>query len=262
MEKNQDQSRRKFIKTSALLTVAGIGISGTGTHLFANEQGNSEDTDFFKLPPLPYPYDALEPHIDKLTMQIHHDKHHAAYVAKINEAFKGAEGLTGEPPLDLIFQSLSNIAEENSDAKHPSPYQVTIRNNGGGHYNHSMFWKLMKPNGGGEPTGKIAEVLKASFDSFENFKTKMNQAALNRFGSGWAWLVKDPAGKLTIGSTPNQDNPLMDIVDFKGIPVLGIDVWEHAYYLKYQNKRIDYINAFWNVVNWDEVNRLYAEVRQ
>lgn len=233
-----------------------MAIQGLGEPLFAMERVQEED--FFKLPALPYPYEALEPHIDKLTMQIHHDKHHAAYVTKLNDAFKGAQGLTGEPPLDMIFQSLSSISEENSDPKHPSPYQVTIRNNGGGHYNHSMFWKLMSPKGGGLPTGMIAEAITATFDSFENFKTKMNAAGIGRFGSGWAWLVVSDKGKLEIGSTANQDNPLMDLADFHGTPVMGLDVWEHAYYLKYQNKRADYLNAWWNLVNWEEVNRLFA----
>ena len=195
MKDNQDQSRRKFIINSALLTVAGIGIKGLGSQVFGNGEIKAADTEFFKLLNLPYPYEALEPHIDKLTMQIHHDKHHAAYVNKLNEAFKGAEGITSELPLAMLFQSLSSIADENSDAKHPSPFQVTIRNNGGGHFNHSMFWKLMKPNGGGEPNGKIAEAINASFDSFANFKKKMNEACLSRFGSGWAWLVKDNTGK-------------------------------------------------------------------
>lgn len=260
MENKEQSSRRKFIKQSAILTIAGIGLGSMENNIFGAGKSFAAEGDFFILPPLPYAYDALEPHIDKLTMQIHHDKHHATYVAKLNEAFKGAEGIKGEPPLAMLFQSLSSIAEENSDPKNPSPFQVTIRNNGGGHFNHSMLWKLMKPNGGGEPTGAIAEAINASFDSFDNFKTKMNAAALGRFGSGWAWLVKNDAGKLSIGSTPNQDNPLMDLADFKGTPVLGIDVWEHAYYLKYQNKRIDYLNAFWNVVNWGEVNSLYTEV--
>ena len=259
MNQQQPPSRRKFIKQSGLLTLAGIGISALGTPLFGSEKTNAADEDFFKLPPLPYPYDALEPHIDKLTMQIHHDKHHAAYVAKLNEAFKGAQGLTSEPPLDMLFQSLSSISEENADPKHPSPYQVAIRNNGGGHYNHSMFWKLMKPNGGGSPTGKIADAINGSFDSFDNFKTKLNAAAASRFGSGWAWLVITEAGKLEIGSTPNQDNPLMDLADFKGTPILGLDVWEHAYYLKHQNKRADYIKDWWNVVNWEKAQQLFEQ---
>ena len=251
-------NRRTFIKQGAVLTVAGITLGGLGKQALGAMA--SGEGDIFKLPPLPYAYDALEPHIDKLTMQIHHDKHHAAYIAKLNDVFKGAQGLEGEPPMDLILQSLSTIGEEVNDPKHPSPYQVTIRNNGGGHLNHSLFWKLMKPNGGGNPSGKVAEAINASFDSFENFKTKLNAAAMSRFGSGWAWLVVNASGKLEIGSTPNQDNPVMDLAEFKGTPILGIDVWEHAYYLKYQNKRVDYVNAWWNVVNWDEVNRLLAAV--
>ncbi len=256
MEDSNYPARRKFIIQSAILTAAGMTLRLQPSALaFASA---AEDPDFFKLPPLPYAYDALEPHIDKMTMQIHHDKHHAAYVSRLNEAFKGASGLTEEPPLGMLFESLSTITEENPVPGHPSPYQVTIRNNGGGHYNHSMFWKLMKPKGGGPPTGAIADAINASFENFENFKAKMNAAAMSRFGSGWAWLVKNTAGKLEIGSTPNQDNPLMDLAEFRGTPVLGIDVWEHAYYLKYQNKRADYLTAFWNVVSWDEVNRLFA----
>lgn len=257
MENQQDSSRRKFIKQSAILTAAGMTISAMGGQVIAGITRPEED--IFKLPELPYAYDALEPHIDKMTMQIHHGKHHAGYATKLNEIFKGATGFDGAISLGMIFQTLSSISDDNSDPAHPSPYQVAIRNQGGGYYNHNMFWRLMKPNGGGSPTGKIAEVISASFDSFDNMKSKMNQAALNRFGSGWAWLVKDEAGKLQIGSTPNQDNPLMDICEFKGYPVLCLDVWEHAYYLKYQNKRADYLNAWWNLVNWDEVNRLYAE---
>ncbi len=256
MEKSN--SRREFL-TGAALLAAGLTLKSS-TLKAVMPEFFAADENIFKLPPLPYALDALEPHIDKVTMEIHHGKHHAAYVAKLNEAFKGAQGLKEEPPLDLLFQSLSSITDENPDPKNPSPYQVTIRNNGGGHLNHSMFWKMMKPKGGGPPNGKIAEAITASFETFENFKTKMNAAAISRFGSGWAWLVENGTGKLEIGSTPNQDNPLMDIVDFRGIPLLGIDVWEHAYYLKYQNKRADYVNAFWNVVNWDEVNRLLANV--
>jgi len=253
-------NRRKFIRQSALLTVAGLSLNTIGNSVLGKEfkPETEGEGDFYKLPPLPYAYDALEPHIDKLTMQIHHDKHHATYVTRLNEAFKGALGLTNEPPLDMLFQSLSSITDENPDPNKPSVFQVSLRNNGGGHYNHSMFWKLMKPKGGGPPTGPIADAIKATFDSFENFKGKMNAAAVSRFGSGWAWLVVNGAGKLEIGSTPNQDNPLMDLAEFKGRPVIGLDVWEHAYYLKYQNKRADYLNAWWNVVNWDEVNRLFA----
>jgi Fe-Mn family superoxide dismutase len=190
----------------------------------------------FMLAALPYTYDALEPHIDSMTMEIHHSKHHAAYVNNLNKAIHDIT----DTPLS-IEEIIKNI----------SKYSLAVRNNGGGHYNHSMFWRLMKFNGGGQPTGKLLDAINTSFGSFDNFKNKFNEAAKNIFGSGWAWLVLKN-GKLEIGTTPNQDNPLMDISDFKGVPILCLDIWEHAYYLKHQNKRIDYINAWWNVVNWDE----------
>ncbi len=197
----------------------------------------------FELPPLPYAYDALEPHIDANTMQIHHGKHHAAYVNNLNAA------LTGTPHEGKSLEELMSIVSQLSPA---------VRNNGGGHYNHSLFWTVLSPNGGGAPTGELASAIARDFGSFETFKEKFAQAAATRFGSGWAWLCAEK-GKLSICSTPNQDNPLMDVVtDCHGIPVLGLDVWEHAYYLKYQNRRPDYISAFWNVVNWEEVSRRYA----
>ncbi len=197
----------------------------------------------FELPPLPYAYVALEPHIDANTMQIHHGKHHAAYVNNLNAA------LTGTPHEGKSLEELMSIVSQLSPA---------VRNNGGGHYNHSLFWTVLSPNGGGAPTGELASAIARDFGSFETFKEKFAQAAATRFGSGWAWLCAEK-GKLSICSTPNQDNPLMDVVtDCNGIPVLGLDVWEHAYYLKYQNRRPDYISAFWNVVNWEEVSRRYA----
>jgi len=197
----------------------------------------------FELPSLPYAYDALEPHIDANTMQIHHGKHHAAYVNNLNAA------LTGTPHEGKSLEELMSIVSQLSPA---------VRNNGGGHFNHSLFWTVLSPNGGGAPTGDLASAIARDFGSFETFKEKFAQAAATRFGSGWAWLCSEK-GKLSICSTPNQDNPLMDVVtDCHGIPVLGLDVWEHAYYLKYQNRRPDYISAFWNVVNWDEVSRRYA----
>jgi len=200
----------------------------------------------FELPPLPYAYDALEPHIDSSTMQIHHGKHHAAYVNNLNAA------LTGTPHEGKSLEELMSIVSQLSPA---------VRNNGGGHYNHSLFWTVLSPKGSGAPTGELANAIQRDFGSFETFKEKFAQAAATRFGSGWAWLCSEK-GKLSICSTPNQDNPLMDVVtDCNGIPVLGLDVWEHAYYLKYQNRRTDYISAFWNVVNWDEVSRRYAAAR-
>ena len=190
----------------------------------------------FTLAALPYTYGALEPHIDAMTMEIHHSKHHATYVNNLNKA------------LHDVKDAPSSIEEI---IKNSSKYPIAVRNNGGGHYNHSMFWRLMKFNGGGQPTGKLLEAINASFGSFDDFKNKFNEAAKNIFGSGWAWLVLKK-GKLEIGTTPNQDNPLMDVSNFKGSPILCLDIWEHAYYLKHQNKRIDYINSWWNVVNWDE----------
>ncbi len=198
----------------------------------------------FQLPPLPYAFNALEPHLDARTMEIHHGKHHQAYVNNLNAAIAGtdAEKLT-------IEQICSNI----------SKYSVAVRNNGGGHYNHSLFWTIMAPNAGGNPSGKLAEAINSTFGSFDDFKTKFNQAAATRFGSGWAWLIKNSGGKLEVCSTPNQDNPLMDIAEVKGTPLLGLDVWEHAYYLHYQNRRPDYCNAFWNVVNWNEVAKRFEK---
>jgi Fe-Mn family superoxide dismutase len=192
----------------------------------------------FTLPALPYAANALEPHIDARTMEIHHGKHHNAYVTNLNNAIAGsdAEKLS-------IEEICANI----------SKYPDAVRNNGGGHYNHSLFWTSMGPGAGGAPTGKLADAINAAFTSFDEFKTKFNAAAATRFGSGWAWLIKDAAGKLVITSTPNQDNPLMDIAEVKGAPILGLDVWEHAYYLNYQNRRPDYCAAWWNVVNWSEV---------
>jgi Fe-Mn family superoxide dismutase len=195
----------------------------------------------FTLPSLPYAADALEPHIDKTTMEIHHGKHHQAYVDNLNKAIAGTEH--ENKSLEELVASAGKI----------SP---AVRNNGGGHWNHSFFWKILGPNAGGEPTGALADAIKSTFGSFEEFKEKLNTAGATRFGSGWAWLiVKD--GKLEITSTPNQDNPLMDVAEVKGTPVLGVDVWEHAYYLKYQNRRPEYLKAFWNAVNWNEVSKNY-----
>ncbi|MFN3403319.1 MAG: superoxide dismutase [Cytophagaceae bacterium] len=197
----------------------------------------------FELPSLPYASDALEPHIDKATMEIHHGKHHNAYVTNLNKAIEGT---------DLEKKSLEDILKNISKA---SP---AVRNNGGGHYNHSLFWKLLTPKGQGKPSGELAAAIDKKFGSFDKFKEEFSNAGATRFGSGWAWLVVVD-GELKVTSTPNQDNPLMDVAEVKGIPVLGLDVWEHAYYLKYQNKRPDYIAAFWNVVNWDEVVKRYQE---
>lgn len=196
----------------------------------------------FTLPALPYAANALEPHIDGRTMEIHHGKHHNAYVTNLNAAIAGTDA-----------EKLS-IEEIN---KNISKYPAAVRNNGGGHFNHSMFWTVLGPNAGGAPTGTLAEAINAAFGTFEEFKTKFGAAATTRFGSGWAWLIVDGSKKLQITSTPNQDNPLMDVAEVKGTPVLGLDVWEHAYYLNYQNRRPDYIAAFWNVVNWSEVSKRF-----
>jgi Fe-Mn family superoxide dismutase len=200
----------------------------------------------FKLPELPYAYDALEPYIDARTMEIHHQKHHGAYTDKLNAAIAGTEW-EGKG----IKEILANI----------SKLPVAVRNNGGGYYNHNLFWQIMSPNGGGEPTAQmnIAKAIERDFGSFENFRNEFANAATTVFGSGWAWLCADPKDKLFICSTPNQDNPLMDVNNFNGTPVLGLDVWEHAYYLNYQNRRPDYITAFFNVINWHEVTKRFND---
>jgi Fe-Mn family superoxide dismutase len=198
----------------------------------------------FSLTVMPYAYTALEPYIDAQTMEIHHSRHHAAYVNNFNAAIAGTEA--ENMSLEEIMANISR-------------FDMKVRNNGGGHYNHDLFWKILSPQGGGQPQGELAKAIDAAFGSFENLKTQINTAASARFGSGWAWLYVEKNGKLAVGSTPNQDNPLMDVSDIKGTPILGIDVWEHAYYLKYQNKRGDYLGAIWNVINWPEVERRYAE---
>jgi Fe-Mn family superoxide dismutase len=198
----------------------------------------------FTLPALSYATDALEPHIDKLTMEIHHGKHHQAYVTNLNKALEGKPEADGS--IDDIIKNISK-------------FPPAVRNNGGGHYNHSLFWTLLSPSGGGEPTGALAAAITSTFGSFADFKTKVQEAGATRFGSGWAWLIVTADKKLAVTSTPNQDNPLMDIAEVKGTPILGIDVWEHAYYLKYQNRRPDYLAAIWNVINWNHVAELYSK---
>ncbi len=207
----------------------------------------------YELPPLPYPKDALEPHIDAMTMEIHHDKHHNAYVTNVNKAIAGKADLEGK----TVEQLISNL-----DAV-PADIRGAVRNNGGGHANHSMFWKLMAPKAGGAPTGALADDIKATFGSFDAFKEKFEAGGATRFGSGWVWLVVN-GGKLEVVSTANQDNPIMGkaVAGCEGKPVLGCDVWEHAYYLKYQNKRPDYLKAFWNVVNWAEVTKHYEAAKK
>ncbi|KMY54766.1 superoxide dismutase [Bacillus sp. FJAT-27231] len=198
----------------------------------------------FQLPELPYAYDALEPHIDKETMNIHHTKHHNTYVTNLNKALEGQDELANKSVEEVIA---------NLDAV-PESVRTAVRNNGGGHANHSLFWQLLSPNGGGAPTGELADAISSKFGSFDKFKEEFAAAAAGRFGSGWAWLVVNN-GELEITSTPNQDSPIME----GKTPILGLDVWEHAYYLNYQNRRPDYVNAFWNVVNWDEVAKRYQE---
>ena len=197
----------------------------------------------YKVPPLPYDYNALEPHIDEATMRLHHDKHHQAYVDKVNAALEGTEW--ADKPIEEVLQNLGKLGDK----------ETAVRNNGGGHYNHSLFWEWMGPDGGGEPDGDLASAIDSAFGSFSKFQEDLKNAGVNQFGSGWAWLIHDGSG-LAVVSTPNQNNPISD----GSTPLLGVDVWEHAYYLKYQNRRPDYIDAWWNVVNWPKVAAGYAAV--
>jgi Fe-Mn family superoxide dismutase len=201
----------------------------------------------YELPPLPYAFDALEPNIDAQTMEIHHDRHHNAYVTNLNAAVEGTE--LGSLSIDELVKSLDRVPEDKRTA---------VRNNCGGHWNHSFFWRIMAPNGGGQPSGELATAINEAFGSLDALKDQFNKAAAGRFGSGWAWVVVDGSGKLAVTSTPNQDNPLMD---GSGTPILGVDVWEHAYYLKYQNKRPDYVSAWWNTVDWNAVAENYKNAR-
>lgn len=200
----------------------------------------------FELPDLPYAHDALEPHIDAKTMEIHHSKHHGGYVTKLNNAVEGTEA-EGKSLEELM--------------KNVSQYSTAVRNNGGGHYNHSLFWTIMSANGGGNPSGDLAAAIDATFGSFDSFKDEFSNAAATRFGSGWAWLGVKDNGSLCVCSTPNQDNPVMDIAEDPCTPILGLDVWEHAYYLNYQNRRPDYIQAFWNIINWEEVGKRFSDAK-
>jgi len=199
----------------------------------------------FELPALPYASDALEPHIDRETMEIHHGKHHQAYVDNLNKALEGKDTSSS---IEDIIKSISK-------------YDAAVRNNGGGHFNHSLFWTVLSPDGGGEPTGELATAINEAFGSFDELKKKLQDAGAKRFGSGWAWLIVDGSGKLQVTSTPNQDNPLMDVAEVQGTPIFGIDVWEHAYYLKYQNKRPAYLEAIFNTVNWEAVADRYAKAK-
>jgi Fe-Mn family superoxide dismutase len=247
--------RRKFLSTSGIFGAGLLGAGSAASSLLRAEPGTDYETHLnleekpvaFSVPPLPYPNDALEPYIDARTMEIHHDKHHGAYVTNLNKALEGHPDLQTKS-IDDILKSLDSL---------PENIRGAVRNNGGGHWNHSLFWQLMKKGGGGEPKGDLAGAINSSFGSFAGFKEKLKAAGLGRFGSGWAWLlVKD--GKLAIDSTANQDTQYIA----GGKAVIGIDVWEHAYYLKYQNVRGDYIDAWWNVVNWDKAAELYSAAKK
>ncbi len=239
-------NRKKFLGSIGLFTVAGSFKKIEGVTNKINQSIiRSNIMSKFELAPLQYAFDALEPYIDARTMEIHHDKHHAAYVNNLNKAVEGTE-LAGKS-LEELFKNISKAP-------------AAVRNNGGGVYNHDLFWNVMGPNKGGEPTGALADAIKSTFESFDKFKELFSNAAATRFGSGWAWLVVS-GGKLVVASSPNQDNPLMDISEVKGQPILGLDVWEHAYYLHYQNRRPDYISAWWNVVNWDSVAKNFAAAK-
>jgi len=232
-------NRKDFLKSAFGTALALTGADALARH--ARPEVSAPPA--FTLPPLAYGFDALEPHIDKMTMEIHHDRHHKAYVDNLNKAVEGT------PMAKLtIEQILKNVS------KHPA----AVRNNGGGHWNHTFFWSIIGPGGTDRASGPVADAIDKQFNTEMAFRDAFVNAATGRFGSGWAWLLVDKNKKLVISSTPNQDNPLMDVAEVKGTPILGIDVWEHAYYLKYQNKRADYVKAFWNVVNWDQVNKNYA----
>jgi Fe-Mn family superoxide dismutase len=244
-----NHSRRKFIGDTAKAGLALTALSSISGYASANEPFgfSSPDNTGFDQTPLPYDYKALEPVIDAQTMELHYSKHAASYAKALKEAAQ-AENIDTNKPLEDVLKKVSK-------------YSTKVRNNGGGHYNHEMFWKSMKAGGAEKPSGKLLSAIEKEFGSFNDFKTKFNDAGKTRFGSGWAWLVVAPNKKLMIGSTPNQDNPLMDVSDVKGYPLLGLDVWEHAYYLKYQNKRPDYIEAWWKVVNWDYVQERFEKMK-
>ncbi len=240
-------SRRDFLINS---TKAGLGLYVGSSFLsscsLVKNIGSDKLATGFQQQPLPYSYSALSDAIDSTTMEIHYTKHAASYASNLQDAAK-SEGVDMNKPLEETLRRVSKFSSK-------------LRNNAGGHYNHELFWKSMSPNGGGQPSGQLAIAINNSFNSFDSFKTQFEGAAKNRFGSGWAWLVLDGDKKLRIGSTPNQDNPLMDVSDLKGIPIMGIDVWEHAYYLRYQNKRADYISNWWRVVNWKYIEDRYNKV--
>ncbi|MCT7966253.1 superoxide dismutase [Laspinema sp. D1] len=232
-----------------LIACQGMGQTNLSqTPTTPTSPGNELSASPAELPPLPYPYNALEPHIDAQTMELHHDKHHASYVSNLNKALENNSNLQNQS-VEALIRNLNQV---------PENIRTAVRNNGGGHVNHSMFWEIMSPNGGGEPTGAIAQAINDTFGSFETFKEQFNQAGTRQFGSGWVWLVRNAQGQLEITSTPNQDSPLMD----GQYPIMGNDVWEHAYYLNYQNQRGEYLTNWWNVVNWEEVNRRFERASQ
>jgi Fe-Mn family superoxide dismutase len=243
-----NHSRRKFLGNTAKAGFAFTALTSVPSYLAAKNQTSifSPDATGFDQEPLPYAYNALEPVIDAQTMELHYSKHAAAYAKNLKEAAQAEQIDTGKPLEDVL--------------KNVSKYSPKVRNNGGGHYNHELFWKSMKAGGEGKPSGKLLAEIESAFGSFDTFKTKFSDAGKNRFGSGWAWLLVGADKKLAIGSTPNQDNPLMDVSEIKGYPLLGLDVWEHAYYLKYQNRRPDYIEAWWKVVNWDFVQKRFESL--
>jgi superoxide dismutase, Fe-Mn family len=247
---NQDLLRglRMSVNRRNFLYLLGAGAIASGIYpiqsTWASEPTSPMPSGEFTLPPLPYAYEALEPHIDTRTMQIHHGKHHAAYIKNLNGAIAKYPDLKGKS-IETLLKTLSSLPED---------IRTAVRNNGGGHANHSMFWQIMAPKAGGAPTGEIATAITQTFGNFTNFKQQFNEAGMKRFGSGWAWLVRTPAGKLQVMTTANQDSPLLEGF----FPIMGNDLWEHAYYLLYQNRRADYLEAWWNVINWSEVNKRYA----
>ena len=232
---------KRLSRRTLLFSLAGAPLAASVARAASPEAGTTPSARAYELPPLPYPYSALQPHIDERTMRLHHDRHHATYVTRLSEALAKHPELRNKKPHDLL-RDLESVPEE---------IRTAVRNHGGGHVNHTMFWQIMKPRGGGEPTGPIATAITSAFGSFDTFKQRFNEAGERQFGSGWVWLTRTRDGKLQITTTPNQDSPWMT-GDF---PVMGNDVWEHAYYLKYQNRRADYLKAWWNVVNWGEVNQ-------
>lgn len=247
---NETITRRSLLRgalaltpLAATLTTGGLLRRAEAAGFRQAQDGKVVAAERFTLPPLLYPFNALEPHIDAMTMEIHHDRHHATYVKNLNDALAKEPSL-GSKSLEEMLKDLDRV---------PASIRTAVRNNGGGHYNHTMFWGIMKPAAGGEPVGPIADAIKGTFGSFDTFRDAFNDAGTKRFGSGWVWLVRNRQGKLEIVSTPNQDNPLMKDQG-RAYPILGNDVWEHAYYLKYQNKRADYLKAWWNVINWENVN--------